>query len=244
MNWKDKGIVLRLSKLGEYDAICCLLSEKHGKINGCVKGAFSKRMRPFLEIGSTVQAEYKTKSEEHLGYFKIEPIKNNSSQVLNHSGKLLAFKSAISIVDASLMYGQNHDTVFSVLESFFTTLNSDYWASSYCKWEISILAEMGIALDFSSCAGGGSNDLCYVSPKSGRAVSREMGQLYKAKLLPLPKFLVDNSLLENKCLEYYEAMKMSDFFLKSVISDYNKENMTEPRKRLSDWFFNRFDKNA
>ena len=72
MNWKDKGIILRLSKLGEYDAICCLLSEKHGKINGCVKGAFSKRMRPFLEIGSTVQAEYKTKSEAMVEENKLK----------------------------------------------------------------------------------------------------------------------------------------------------------------------------
>lgn len=241
MNWQDKGIILRLNKIAEYDAICTLLSHKHGKVNGVVKGAYSKKLRPSLEIGNTVDVEYKAKTEESLGYFKVEPVKNNSSLIFTHSGKLLAFKSAVNLVDASLTYGQNHDNCYEVLESLFIALASEYWASSYCKWEISILAEMGVVLDFTSCAGGGGDDLCYVSPKSGRSVSREMGQIYKNKLLPLPRFLTDSTLHQNKGCEYYDSLKMSGFFVETVIADYNADNMGETRKRLMDWFYKRYE---
>ena len=243
MNWTDTAIVLRLNKIGEYDAVCTVLSKHHGKVNGVVKGAFSKKMRTHLELGSVIMATYKSKTADDLGYFQIEPVKNNSSTVLNHSGKLQAFKSALSLVDASLMYGQNHDNVYTVLESLFITLASEHWATSYCKWEISILAEMGVALDFTECAGGGdNNDLCYVSPKSGRSVSREMGQIYKSKLLPLPEFLTNPEKHQNTGEDYFNSMKMTGHFLSQIITDYNKDNMVEPRKMLSDWFFKRFDK--
>lgn len=64
------------------------------------------------------------------------------------------------------------------------------WAEAYVRWECDLLAALGFGLDLSRCAAtGAAEDLAYVSPRSGRAVSRAAGQPYHDKLLPLPLFL-------------------------------------------------------
>ena len=241
-HWTDTGIVLKVKKISEYDGIVTVLTEHYGKQNAVVKGACSKRIRPFLEQGNVVHLTYKSRTEEQLGFFKLEGEFNPSATLLSHSGKLMALSSACSVVDKALVYGQHIDDMFAVFKSLLIALDSEHWIDTYCRWEVVLLSELGIRLDFSCCAGTGEpDDLIYVSPKSARAVSGSAGKIYKDKLLPLPAFLlVKDSGITGK--DAFEALKMTGHFIHKSLQEHGINDLPEVRGRLSDYFFNRYDK--
>jgi DNA repair protein RecO (recombination protein O) len=103
--------------------------------------------------------------------------------------KLGALQSACALCDTALPEREGHAGLFYGLQSLFDALSSDVWGPAYIMWEIAFLRELGFSLDLTKCAGGGDDDLIYVSPKTGRAVSRAAGQVYKERLLVLPLFL-------------------------------------------------------
>ena len=241
-HWSDSAIVLKAKKISEYDGIVTVLTKEHGKQNAVVKGAYSKRMRPFLEQGNVVHVVYKSRTEEQLGMFALEGDFNPSATILGHSGKLTALSAACSVIDKSLVMGQNVDDVYDVFKSLLTTLDSDYWVKSYCQWEVALLSELGVRLDFSSCAGNGSTEsLIYVSPKSARAVSAVAGQIYKKKLLPLPQFLLGHG-GGITGLNAYESLMMTGHFLHQSLMEHGIKELPEVRGRLKDYFYNRENK--
>jgi DNA repair protein RecO (recombination protein O) len=64
------------------------------------------------------------------------------------------------------------------------------------RFELQLLSELGFGLDLDRCAAtGASGDLIYVSPKSGRAVSRTAGEPWADKMLRLPVFLRERGAL-------------------------------------------------
>jgi DNA repair protein RecO (recombination protein O) len=68
------------------------------------------------------------------------------------------------------------------------------WASSLVRYELLLLSELGFGLDLTRCVvTGAGDDIRWISPKSGAAVSGAAGADYAAKLLALPAFLRDGS---------------------------------------------------
>lgn len=193
MDWQDDGIVLSVRAHGERSAILSILSHHHGRHAGLVRGAHSRQLRGVLQPGNRVQAQWRARLDEHLGTYLIEGRGGRVAAVMDSQVRLAAFVAVSALLDAALSEREPVPNIFSATDELLDRIaaGDDGWLGAYVGWEIGLLSELGFGLDLSSCAGGGgSTDLIYVSPKSGRAVSRAAGQAYREKLLPLPGFLV------------------------------------------------------
>jgi DNA repair protein RecO (recombination protein O) len=188
--WRDQAIVLSVKPHGENGGILSLLTEGHGRYTGYVRGVHSSKMRGALEAGNIVDVEWITRVDGNLGTFSIELRKNSAAMFMNDPLRLAALQSGCALCDAALPEREGHAGLFYGLAALMDALGTDIWGESYVMWEIAFLRELGFSLDLKKCAGGGDDkDLMYVSPKTGRAVSREKGEGFKDRLLLLPTFL-------------------------------------------------------
>jgi DNA repair protein RecO (recombination protein O) len=230
--WKDQGIVLSVRKHGESGAIVSLLTEEHGRHAGYVRGATSSRMRGMLEPGTLVGAEWQARIADNLGSFVLEQEKQIAYMLMDDPLRLAALLSACQLCDEVLPEREVHPGIFHGLLALFDAINSDDWSAVYVMWEVALLRELGFSLDLSRCvAGGNSSDLIYVSPKSGGAVSREAGELYKEKLLPLPLFLQP---VKGPATEYeiLNGLKMTGYFLEHWVFAHHNRGVPENRLRF------------
>lgn len=191
MQWSDEGIVLSSRAHGETSAIVELLTISHGRHLGLVRGGRSKRLRPVLQAGNQVKADWRARLSEHLGSYTVELLEPHAARVLDDRPALAGLNTLTAL--ARLLperepHGPLYDTAKMVLQALS---NGDHWPALLVRWELGLLEELGFGLDLESCAATGvSSHLIYVSPKSGRAVSRDAGAPYKDKLLALPGFLL------------------------------------------------------
>lgn len=190
MNWSDEAIVLSLRPHGETAAVVELFTRNHGRHLGLVHGGRSRRSRPMLQIGNHVEASWTGRLAEHLGQFKIELRRGFAASVMDNRAALAGLTSACTLLRL-LPERDPHANLFEVTLFVLGFLDDvSVWPALLVRWEMALLEELGFGLDLSSCAAGGDdNDLIYVSPKSGRAVSRDAGEPYKDRLLALPEFL-------------------------------------------------------
>jgi DNA repair protein RecO (recombination protein O) len=190
MEWTDEGIVLSVQPHGETSALISLLTAEHGRHKGLVRGGAGKSGRGVLQPGNRVRVVWKARLSEHLGHFVCEMTSATASQWLHDPLRLAGVSAACAVADATLPERQPHPAVHLGLAALLAGLEHDGWPSLYVRWELGLLGELGFSLDLSSCAAIGSReDLAYVSPKSGRAVSRSAGEPYRDRLLTLPRFL-------------------------------------------------------
>lgn len=190
-NWQDQGIVLKARPHGETGAIVTLLTEQHGRHAGYLNGAQGSKLRGTIERGNLVAAQYSSRDEHGLGNWKFETDRHTGATLMGDPLKLAAMMSACALCDAALPEREGHPGLFHGLAALFEAMDhDDIWGAAYVMWEIAFLRELGFGIDLSRCvAGGNADDLCWVSPKSGGAVSAEKGEPYADKLLPLPDFL-------------------------------------------------------
>ena len=176
---------------GETAAIVEVLTADHGRHAGVVHGGMSRKKTPILQPGNQVQVEWRARLEEHLGRFHVE-LTQSRSAILSDRRALAALGSVCALVAFAAPERMNLPGVYGptleLVDGLLT--GNDSWHADYALWEMLLLEELGYGLDLSSCAAtGGTQDLAYVSPKSGRAVSRAGGAPFAEKLLPLPLFL-------------------------------------------------------
>ncbi len=192
MNWSDIGIVLSARKHGEGSAIVSLMTLEHGRHAGLVRGGSGKRARGIYEAGNLVSVEWRARLEDHLGSFTCELLQPQAALYLDDSFRLSGLSSACAVLEMALPEREPHPEIYESLFNFIVNLSGDTWLEEYVKWELDLLADLGFGLDLTSCASTGQNDeLIYVSPKSGQAVSTNAGEPYKDKLLALPDFLMN-----------------------------------------------------
>ena len=191
MEFEDDAFVLTARAHGETGAIVELLTARHGKYAAHVAGGASRKMRPFLQPGAKVIARYRSRVSEQLGSATLEPIGEGPASLFDDPLALAGLASAASIV-AALPEREPHPGAFHALEALIAALaNPDIWPAVYVRFEAGLLQDLGFELDFSKCTVTGSmDDLIYVSPRTGRAVSRDAGEPYKDRLLILPPFLL------------------------------------------------------
>src|SRR5439155_14560595 len=158
---------------------------------GLVRGGQSPRRRALLQPGNAVAASWRGRLPEHLGSFECELVDAHAARLLDDGDRLAALNAAVALLVAALPEREPHPDVYASFAGVLAALDSaPGWAQSYVAWECGLLAALGFGLDLASCAATGTNqDLAYVSPRTGRAVSREAGAPYHDKLLPLPGFL-------------------------------------------------------
>ena len=231
--WQDSAIILAVRAHGESGAIVSLLSENHGRYAGYVRGRNGAKMRGTLEVGNKVDAHWQSRVSDGLGWLKLELETPYAARNMGDALRLGALQSACALCDAALPERDGHAGLLHGLEALFETLESDVWAAAYIMWEIALLKELGFSLDLTACAGGGdADDLAYVSPKTGRAVSRVEGAIYKEKLLPLPKFLRPQRDGEMSAEALIEGFQMTGYFMDHWVFAQHSNGTPEARRML------------
>lgn len=190
MEWTDEGIVLGVRRHGESSAIVELMTRSHGRHLGLVRGGAGSRMRPLLQPGNTVNAVWRARLDEHLGYYAIEGTRLRAATMFASPHAVYGVTHLASLVRL-LPERDPHEDIYEMLESILDDFDDVAEAGvQLVKFELAMLTELGFGLDLSSCAASGVvNDLIYVSPKSGGAVSRQAGEPWRDRLLRLPPFL-------------------------------------------------------
>lgn len=190
MEWTDEGIVLAVRRHGEGNAIVELLTRCRGRHLGMVRGGASRRQAPLLQPGNTVSATWRARLDEHMGNYALEPAVVRTDLLMRTPHAAYGFTHMAQLLHL-LPERDPHEGLFVTLGAILDALEDGAAAGMLmARFELAMLSEMGFRLELDACAAtGGHNDLAYVSPKSGRAVSREAGAPYADRLFPLPTFL-------------------------------------------------------
>lgn len=214
MDFTDDAIVLSTRRHGEANLVLSALTREHGRHLGLVKGGASRRQRPNLEIGNRLKVVWHARLEEQLGSFTVEPTGAVSAQLLDDPLRLAGLASACAVADIVLPEREPHDDVFAATATLIAAIagGAPDWSAAYVRWELDLLASLGFGLDLTRCAATGDTaDLAYVSPKSGRAVSRAAGHGYRDRLLPLPSFLISQAKPERE--DVLAGLRLTGYFL-------------------------------
>jgi DNA repair protein RecO (recombination protein O) len=192
MEWTDEAIILSTRPHGETSAVVEVLTRAHGRWRGLVRGARSRRSRPFIQPGRVVQASWRARLADQLGHMRLEPLAHEPLPPLA-DGLALAGLSLLTF-DLHLLPEREparplHDAARIILGHLS---GLETWPALLARLELRLLADLGYGLDLSACALGGSGPLAWVSPKTGRAASLEAGRPWADRLLPLPAFLLEN----------------------------------------------------
>mgnify|MGYP000666385364 CR=1 FL=1 len=190
MHWSDEAIVLSARPHGETSAIVELLTRERGRHLGLVKGGRSRRLRPVLQPGNIVKADWRARLSEHLGNFTVEVLESHAARVIDDRAALAGLDTLTAL--ARLLPERDpHEGLYKAATLVVRTFSEgDLWPALLVRWELALLDDLGFGLDLKKCASTGqTRELVYVSPKSGKAVSREAGEPYSDKLFDLPEFL-------------------------------------------------------
>jgi DNA repair protein RecO (recombination protein O) len=149
-------------------------------------------MKPFLQPGARVLAVYRARTSEQLGSATLEPVGEGPSALFDDAMALNGLAAAAATAAGALPEREPHPGAFLAFEALVGSLvHPEIWPAVYVRFEAGLLQDLGFELDLSKCAVTGEvDDLVYVSPRTGRAVSRAAGEPYASRLLPLPRFLL------------------------------------------------------
>lgn len=240
MEWADEGIVLTARRHGESDAVVHMLTFEHGRHAGLVKGGAGRTLRPLLQPGNRLELEWRARLADHLGGFRLEPKRLFAGALLDDPLRLAALGSACALVEAGLAERDPHPRLYAALLAWLQRLagggegrsgGGEGWPADYVRFELLLLAELGFAVDLSTCAvTGATTDLAYVSPRTGRAVSREAAGDFADRLLPLPAFLAGGD--EPNRDEVALGLRLAGHFLRRHIFDPTDRPLPAARERL------------
>ena len=228
MEWEDHGIVLSERRHGESGAIVNLLTSEHGRHAGRVRSTRGPRTRGIFVPGNLVLASWRARLDEHLGNFTGELVTPFAARALDDPGRLACLAAACALTDLALPEREPHPRAFAALQALLEDLVD--WPAAYVRWELGLLAELGFGLDLSCCAVTGvTEDLRWVSPKTGRAVSDAAAEPWRARLLALPAFLVEPAVVPSAADLKLGLALTGHFLIAHVFAPHNRR---EPGARI------------
>jgi len=192
MEFEDDAYVLAARAFGEAGAIVELLTAWRGRYAAHVAGGASRKMRPFLQPGARVIARYRARTSDQLGSASLEPVGEGPAALFDDALALAGLSAAAAVAAAALPEREPHPGAFLAFEALTQALPiPEIWPAVFVRFEAGLLQDLGFGLDLSKCAATGSlDDLIYVSPRTGRAISAAAGEPYKDRLLTLPPFML------------------------------------------------------
>ncbi|WP_435140529.1 DNA repair protein RecO [Pseudopelagicola sp. nBUS_19] len=236
MDWRDQGIVLSTRKHGETSVILDMFTEGHGRHSGVVRGGLSRKMTPILQPGSQLDVTWRARLEDHIGSFTIEPVRSRAHAMSDWLA-LAGLNAVTGLLSFSLPEREAHPFLYAQTEPLLDLLGqNDIWPLAYLRWEMVLLDELGFGLDLSKCAVTGSNEnLSYVSPKSGRAVSARGAGDWANRLLALPPCLLGIGGAPDE--EISVAFNTTGYFLeRKLATTLGYKPVPEARNRFVDLF--------
>jgi len=217
MQWTDEAIVLGAKRHGEANAILDVMTREHGRHLGMVRGGSGSRMKPILQPGNGVSVTWRARLDEHLGNYTVEPIRLRASDYFSAPHAIYGLGHLAALMRL-LPERDPHASLYQAFEILLDRLSdARALAPMVVRFELQVLSELGFGLDLAECAATGTTDeLIYVSPKSGRAVSREAGAPYAERMLRLPAFIDDAD--EQPGLEALaDGFELTGFFLERYV---------------------------
>lgn len=192
MDFHEEAFVLSARAHGDTGVVVDLLTETQGRRSAYVAGGASRKMRSFMQPGARVVADYRARTSEHLGAARLEAVGEGPSVLFDDPLALTGLAAAAAVAQGALPEREPHPGAFLAFEAMMGAfILPEVWPAVFVRFEMGLLEDLGFGLDLSSCAVTGSHDdLIWVSPRTGRAVSREAGKPYADKLLKLPPFLL------------------------------------------------------
>ena len=228
MEWRDEGVILSVRRHGETSAIADVLTAEHGRCLGLVHGGRSRTQRPVLQPGNLVQATWRARLEEHLGNFTLEGLSLRAGAILDEPFRLAGLTTMTGLAQL-LPEREPHRRVYEAFRIVLDAIDQDdVWPALLVRWELGLLDELGFGLDLSRCAvTGAADDLVYVSPRSGIAVSGAAGLAYKDRLLVLPGFLGQGGTATVAAV--IDGLKLTGFFLDRHV--FEPRGLSAPEQR-------------
>lgn len=192
MEFDDEAFVLGARAHGDTGVVVDLLTQGHGRRLAYVAGGASRRMKPFLQPGARVAASVRARTADHLGSARLEPMGEGPSALFDDPLALTGLAAAAAVAQGALPEREAHPGAYLAFEALMGAFAvPEVWPAVFVRFEAGLLEDLGFGLDLSACAVTGSlDDLSWVSPRTGRAVSADAGRPYADKLLTLPPFLL------------------------------------------------------
>ena len=202
----------------------------------------SKRNRALIEPGNRVQASWRARLADHLGLLTVEGVGQTAASLMRAPRRLAGLASACAIAEAALPEREPHQALYDGLLALLAVMEAHehgdaVWPAAYVRWELGVLGELGFGLDLTKCAStGATENLVYVSPKTGRAVSAEAGEPYKDRLLALPAYLVDRGPADQQGM--IDGLTLTRYFLQRHVFDPVHKRVPAARDRLASFIAN------
>jgi DNA repair protein RecO (recombination protein O) len=228
VDWQDQGFVLSAARFGESDAILDILTRAHGRHLGLMKGGLARTRRADIQTGNLVSVEWRARLADQLGNYTLEVMRPYAALVLDSQAALAGLSAVAAVAAASLPEREAHPNVFDATEVLVGALAGGdiaFGAAVYVRWELGLIQDLGFGLDLGSCAVTGIlDDLTHVSPRTGRAVSRDAAAPYGDRLLPLPPFLLGSQVGVTDGESIADGLRLTGHFLgQSVLAPHRRE---------------------
>ena len=213
MNWDDTGFLISKIRYNENSIISEFYTKNHGKISGIVFGGTSKKIKNYLQIGNQLYLNYNSKSENKLGYFKLEIQKVYSPIYFENSQKLSCIISTMNLVRLLTADSQSNIEIFNLIEKFYLILLSDEWLKDYILWELELLKTVGFDLELDKLATKEliNDNIVYVVKSNT-----------EKKIIP--NFLIDKKIIVNDLKTLLKGLKLVSNFLEKTILKPNNLN--------------------
>jgi DNA repair protein RecO (recombination protein O) len=231
MDWRDQGILLAMRPHGETSAVIEVFTPLHGRHAGIVRGGASRKMAATLQPGAQLDLTWRARLQDQLGSFAVELIQTRAGHVMGDRLALAGLSAACALCRYALPERMAYPGLYASTLALFDSFGQPGWLRAYALWELALLEETGFGLDLAQCAvTGRAEGLAYVSPRTGRAVTREGAGDYAARLLVLPPALVSDVPFTHQAAR--DALHLSGHFLHSWLAEAIGRPLPEPRARL------------
>ena len=233
MDWRAEGILLSVRKHGETAAIIEVLTEAHGRHAGVVRGGTSRKIAPILQPGAQLDLSWRARLDEHIGTFTVEPVRSRAATLMGSRLTLAGLNAITGLLSFALPEREAHPRLYAGTLSVLDMMGeSEFWPLAYVRWEMALLEDLGFALDLATCAvTGQTDDLIYVSPKSGRAVSAKGAGEWEDRMLRLSPALVGQGGLDDVA----SALRTTGHFLETRLAhSLGSRPLPAARARLLD----------
>ncbi|WNO54665.1 DNA repair protein RecO [Stakelama saccharophila] len=234
MQLRAPALILSVRSHGEHNAVVRALTEDAGMLAGYIRGGHSRRLRPVLQPGNAVLGEWRARSEEQLAGLTVELIESRAPLY----GEPLAAAAIdwVTVLTAAVLperhpYPRLYSALSAMLDAVEAAPAARGWAVALVRYELLVLAELGFGLSLDRCTVTGSaDDLFYVSPKSGAAVSAAAARGYEARLLPCPAFLREGG--EADWTAILDGLRLTGHFLARDLLIDRRAEILAARERL------------
>ena len=219
MNWIDEGFLISKNRYSENSLIAEIFTKDRGKISGIIFGGTSKKIRNYLQIGNRLHINYSSKSENRIGYFKVEILNAYSPLYFDHKQKLSCITSATNLVKILTADSQSNIKVYQLIEKFFFILDSNDWLKKYIFWELDLLKVLGYDLELENLV-----EKDTIENKTVYYASSSTEKKY------VPNFLIDKDIEVSDLKTLLNGLKLVGDYLDKTILKPN--NLNYPNSRL------------